>query len=162
LKVDTLTIQHLTFTFPQILAAHNSMFVSTFGMESAEWNGFLRESSGIDAAVLAGQIGNIRETHGDLNLDFVPDLTDEEMRGYYEDPKFLPQRTSNRCLSPWTTTYIYPNGDVVPCLSYVAGNVRKDRFLDIWNGESFREFRRALRGCGSFPVCSRCCMLYRY
>jgi len=51
---------------------------------------------------------------------------------------------------------VLPNGDVVPCVflkNWVAGNIRKESFREIWNSplwESFRD-RRELRG-----RCSRC------
>ena len=65
-----------------------------------------------------------------------------------------------------TTCYVSPYGDVFPCVSFPlpTGNVRNQRFLDIWrHSERMNEVRsirlKDLTTCGScahFGSCSRC------
>jgi MoaA/NifB/PqqE/SkfB family radical SAM enzyme len=40
------------------------------------------------------------------------------------------------------------------------GNVREQKFTEIWNGRGMRTFRRSLSEGGLFPSCGRCCELY--
>ncbi|MBN2053302.1 radical SAM protein [bacterium] len=61
------------------------------------------------------------------------------------------------CHSPWAKVEISPYGDVYPCLEYVAGNIREEPFMKIWNGTRFREFRRRLKQKGLFKACQGCC-----
>jgi len=70
------------------------------------------------------------------------------------------------CSAGHSSSYISPHGDVYPCVQFplTCGNVRRDRFLDIWQGSAgFREVR-AIRArdlpvcssCGHVGACSRC------
>ena len=65
------------------------------------------------------------------------------------------------------TTRISPNGDVFPCPSYPApaGNLRRERFADIWSRAPLLERLRSLtfadvhgdcRGCSQSGYCNRC------
>jgi len=59
-------------------------------------------------------------------------------------PKVIPH---NCCDWLYYSTTILWNGDVVPCCrdaqgDYVMGNIFKQNFSEIWNGEKFRKFRR--------------------
>jgi radical SAM protein with 4Fe4S-binding SPASM domain len=70
------------------------------------------------------------------------------------------------CSAGHTACYISPYGDVFPCVQFplLSGNVRKTRFLDIWQGSpELKEVRAItmadLQGCSSCAhgsSCSRC------
>jgi len=70
------------------------------------------------------------------------------------------------CSAGHTTCYVSPYGDVYPCVQfpYTTGNVRQQRFLDIWrDSEQMNEVRairlKHLTGCSSCVhggSCSRC------
>ena len=70
------------------------------------------------------------------------------------------------CSAGHTACYISPYGDVFPCVQFplLSGNVRKTRFLDIWQGSpQLKEVRAItmadLQGCSSCAhgsSCSRC------
>jgi radical SAM protein with 4Fe4S-binding SPASM domain len=70
------------------------------------------------------------------------------------------------CSAGHTACYISPYGDVFPCVQFplLSGNVRKTRFLDIWQGSpELKEVRAItmadLQGCASCAhgsSCSRC------
>ena len=70
------------------------------------------------------------------------------------------------CSAGHTTCYVSPYGDVYPCVQfpYTTGNVRQQRFLDIWRHSDRMNEVRAIRikhltGCSSCvhgASCSRC------
>ena len=70
----------------------------------------------------------------------------------------------SKCLSPWIVAYVFPDGDVRPCLNstYSFGNIKNTKFSEIWNSVKAVEYRRALKKIGMMPVCRRCTELYRY
>lgn len=90
---------------------------------------------------------------------FYPLLSREDTHTYYEHPE-EPLRRS-RAVCAWVLSAVLPDGTVSPCQGIEAGNLHKERFLQIWNGERMRGFRRRLRAAGMFPICSRCCSLWR-
>lgn len=68
------------------------------------------------------------------------------------------------CEKPWKTLTVNWDGEVVPCgaiydlLRYSFGNLLKQDFNEIWNGEKFRSARRIMRGNGTDTevICSEC------
>jgi len=71
------------------------------------------------------------------------------------------------CLRPWTTAYVTANGNCLPCCiapfatqnyqSLIMGNLFENPFVELWNREQYREWRKNLlsddppapcRGCG--------------
>ena len=67
-----------------------------------------------------------------------------------------------RCLHPWKTIFIRANGNVQPCMALfgtekaaVMGNIFQEDFQDIWNGERYREYRRAKKR-GTNSLCRVC------
>jgi len=67
-----------------------------------------------------------------------------------------------RCVLPWTQVYIDPNGDVRLCCNAwdaegVMGNLVRDGFKAVWNGERYRGVRRAIAaGSPSYARCWHC------
>jgi radical SAM protein with 4Fe4S-binding SPASM domain len=111
------------------------------------------------------QVKTIKSQKHKTHILFVPDLNVEEIRTYYEHPENL--FGYKNCVAPWFQLDVMPNGDVVTCRDFpdfVTGNIMEKPVLDIYNGEQYRKFRRALRSCenGVFPACSRCCGLMGY
>ncbi|MBI3667920.1 MAG: radical SAM protein [Acidobacteria bacterium] len=70
------------------------------------------------------------------------------------------------CSAGHTACYISPYGDVYPCVQFPlpSGNVRKQKFLDIWRHSSQLNEVRSIRardlngcsGCGHVGTCTRC------
>ena len=66
------------------------------------------------------------------------------------------------CLRMWTTAVVTVDGDVVPCCydkngAYIMGNIKDQKFSDIWHGQKYRAFRKqvmALRS--SVDICRDC------
>ena len=61
------------------------------------------------------------------------------------------------CSAGHTLCYISPYGDVFPCVQFPlpSGNVRRQKFLDIWRGSAQLNEVRAIRA-RDLPVCSSC------
>jgi AdoMet-dependent heme synthase len=61
------------------------------------------------------------------------------------------------CSAGHTLAYISPYGDVFPCVQFPlpSGNVRRQKFLDIWNHSSELNEVRSIR-VKDLPVCSTC------
>jgi AdoMet-dependent heme synthase len=61
------------------------------------------------------------------------------------------------CSAGHTACYISPYGDVYPCVQFPlpSGNVRRQKFLDIWRHSPQLNDVRSIRAC-HLPVCSTC------
>jgi AdoMet-dependent heme synthase len=70
------------------------------------------------------------------------------------------------CSAGHTSCYISPYGDVYPCVAFPlpSGNVRRQKFLDIWRGSAELKKVRSIRArdlttcssCAHVGTCSRC------
>jgi len=79
-------------------------------------------------------------------------------------PGSATQPCTNSCLVPWYSAYIDAKGRVYPCCyltnsPHVMGNINERSFSEIWQGEPYRNFRRALvsdrRNLTGCKTCSR-------
>ncbi len=61
------------------------------------------------------------------------------------------------CSAGHTACYISPYGDVFPCVQFPlpTGNLKKQKFIDIWNGSPELDEVRSIRA-KDLPVCSTC------
>lgn len=161
---DTVTLHHLIFHSPAVCDRHSAVMEAEFGVNDPNWRGFARDTlPAIDTDALIETLHQLRRRQSSTAVTVYPNFTDDEIRRYYSSFEFTPSSYAPRCLSPWTTAYIFPNGDVKPCLdtSYVAGNILTGGFADIWNGGRFRHYRQVLKRRGHFPACTRCTEFYR-
>jgi len=46
------------------------------------------------------------------------------------------------------------------CFMPSLGNVKKESFTVIWNGERLKKLRADLKKIKAYPACSRCCLLF--
>lgn len=96
-----------------------------------------------------------------------PALVDD-VEGYCAPPAQTNEKTLQQipCSAGHTACYISPYGDLYPCVQFPlpSGNVRRQKFIDIWNhSEQLNEVRSiTLRdlpvcsGCGHVGSCTRC------
>ena len=161
-KANSLTFHNLIFLDRQALEKQKT-FDQVLGSSSQDWEGFVFEP-GIDPDVLWEKRKQILSKSHGFSVDFYPNFTRQELGKYYRDPCYQPTRQDHGCLSPWLVAYIFPDGEIRPCLnfSYSFGNIKKNRFLALWNGDRAKQFRIELRANKIFPVCARCTELYRY
>jgi len=156
LPLDSATVQHLWFTDQSALSAHQSLSRNVLGEESSTLADFLTDELPPGDEV-AKMLARVKAGDWGLPVDIYPVLSPEEIARYYSGAG---GRIKRRCLSRWLRIDISPDGTVTPCLGYNAGNVRRARFMDIWNGERMRRFRRVIGAQGTLPGCSRCCGLF--
>ena len=90
---------------------------------------------------------------------FYPRLSQRDTRAYYDRPDQPLGRS--RALCAHLLSNVLPDGAVSPCPGHVVGNLHEEGFLQIWNGPRMRAFRTRVRRAGMFPICSRCCSLWR-
>lgn len=64
------------------------------------------------------------------------------------------------CYIPYSSLFITPEGDVYPCLSYKAGNVKGRKIKSVYNCEKYKNFRKMLKKHKIFNACQLCCDAY--
>jgi MoaA/NifB/PqqE/SkfB family radical SAM enzyme len=158
LPLDEFTFQHQWFTDQETADSQRALFADLFGQDTTYLQGFVAaEIPPVDVAALRRAVAEIKSKSWPFTVNFYPDLGEEDLKPFYEDPQH-PFRRS--CFSRWLRADVFPDGTVSPCLGLDVGNVRAKPFSEIWNGETFRRFRVELARRGMFPGCSRCCGLF--
>ncbi len=159
--VRGINFSHLWFKDASIAETHNKRFADHFPVQ--EENTGAVDLDTIDIKQVREQLAASR--NGGLRLPFYiaesPPLTEMEAGIYYQRPTEVV--FYDKCLAPWRNIAINPHGEVIIsplCFAGTMGNVKKSSFSRIWNGNSFRRFRRKLQNVGMYPACSRCCMLF--
>ena len=113
----------------------------------------------VDTLPLAARVARIKAERAGraVPVKFMPDLDADQIHGQYTDPLFV---YANKCFHPWLATRIDPWGQMYPCwIDIRLGDVRERGFLELWNGELYRKFRRAVREKKLLPKCTTCCAL---
>ncbi|HTY75202.1 MAG TPA: radical SAM protein [Candidatus Nanoarchaeia archaeon] len=165
LNPDGMIIYYSWFTEEWIGQEHTKIANKLLGVTPFAWKGYVRDTSELNISGIIEQTRKIKSKKHKMPVMFVPNLKANEIRKYYAEPEnFFGYR---KCVAPWFQLDVMPNGDVVTCRDFpdfVTGNIKDSSVLDIYNGERYRAFRRALRSCddGVFPICSRCCGLMGY
>lgn len=158
--VPRIIFSHLWYWDSPMVKHHNQMYGHLAPVEEQN----LKALEGLDTEVLCQELERIRQHPAfgqDVDVKFLPELTDEQVHVYYTDSQAL-VRPKHHCLSPWMNTRILPNGDVIPCIDSLWGNLKQQTFEEVWNSTEACRFREALQGPGVFPGCMRCCGLYSY
>jgi len=162
LGADSLTYHNLIFLGRELIDAQKQ-YDKQLDCSSHEWEGFVF-SPELDPVKLFEKIEEIRSKTYPFALDMYPNLTAEGLKDYYNNPNYLPKGYTARCQSPWVVAYIFPDGEVKPCLnsSFSFGNIGQEKFSSVWNSAQAVKYRRTLKKESIFPVCVRCTELYRY
>ncbi len=160
LDTDCVVAYYSWFTNETIGNAHTKIMQKHLGITPTAWKGYLFDHN-VDTDALLESLKRIRSRKWGFPIIFIPDLKDEQIPTYYKNPgEFF---GFGPCISPFTTVELMPNGDVSPCRDYpdyVTGNILEQSLQDIWNGEKYVKFRKALiDNGGTFPICARCCGL---
>ncbi len=165
LGADSLTVHHLIFLDRETYDRQNAFCEREFGTRCFDWEGFIvDELPAVDPAKLIAIKDEMARARASADVSFYPNLTDDEIRAWYGGFEFDPRSYSGRCESPWMAATVFPDGGVRPChsMNFIAGNIREARFTEIWNNDAYRRYRRTVKRCGRFPICSRCTELYRF
>lgn len=165
IRPDVWGLQLKVFTTPDLYKKAEDVYSKEFGVAPLYWKGFMQESTdGFDYKALDEELRRIKAVKWKFKLRlFNPlNLPHFNFRTYFEEPEEL--FVSGPCMYPWAFAQIQPNGDVAICGSQpdvIIGNIRKERFADIWNGERAIIFRRSIQK-KNLPVCSRCFGLHGF
>ena len=161
LGVDALNYQFQWSLTPKMVDAHNKLH-GDFHPLSGEQLGAADPLS-VDIDEVVAVVKRIRKRASSweegIVITFHPELNNDEVRRWFEDPHNWVQRKGAACA--WLNTEILPNGNVEPCFGFVCGNVKEQPFSKIWNSSTYRKYRRRLANAGDFPVCVRCCSYFR-
>ena len=159
-QVDSITFIHVQYVTELASDAFNRQFSFLGRATSTNLTGV--DLARIDPEVLWDHVQRVRRSYpGDqvgYNIDF---RRKAKLTSFYKDPEQLFLKKT--CKVPWISSTVLASGDVIinsRCLPYRAGNIHESSFPEIWRGERYRAFRKAVRKAGVFPICSRCCGTY--
>ncbi len=165
-EADSLNFNWTWFTTYESGTAHERLMKQLFNIEAVSWRPF--ETDVIMDPEKRRQFDGIRQelqqlfrNREKILITLSPGIKPEQVERYYTD--IHETFGSDRCYSVWLKSYVLPNGDVTPCPDYpdyICGNITQSRFMDIWNGDRYRAWRRELKKRKLFPICYRCCDLY--
>jgi radical SAM protein with 4Fe4S-binding SPASM domain len=122
-------------------------------------------TEGVDFDDLKARLGAARDKAKAAGIGTNAGILVNSLESYFRKyEQGIPDEPPRRiCLLPWFSLYITVDGDVRPCCSFgegetlVLGNLLRQDFEEIWNGEKYRAFRQAsidrnLR----YEVCRNC------
>lgn len=165
LGASTLTFHHPTFLGGEEWAIHERIMRESYGVCRSDFDGFVREAPPrVSAQRLIEEKRRAEALADGVRVSFYPNFTEDEIRRYYANDRFAHASYAARCLSPWMAAYVFPNGDLGPCLSLGVrfGNIHEEAIEKILGGSAARRFRRDLKERGMFPACARCTELCRF
>lgn len=105
---------------------------------------------------LVALFSRLRRRRGEVpfELIFRPDVGEEGMRGYLRAPQQFLKKTFRNCPYPYYEIFVHPDGSVWTCPSTEIGNLRQERFRDIWR--RVREGVAIQPLLASLSLCKRC------
>lgn len=162
--MDGMFTAHPSFSFPASLKKQKQILASCFlpELEGPSWN---VGQSLIGAQFNTIPINKIQQTLQELaklaeeyKVEFSPslNLSENEMHSYYQSSD---DKVINKCLWPWKGGFMDSGGQLYPCVKVKVGDLKHEKFLDLWNSEIYRRFRRLIKKDGIIPCCERCCQL---
>lgn len=71
----------------------------------------------------------------------------------------LPTEQGQRCVEPWSTAYIRPDGEVLPCPYFEEsmGSLREESLAAVWRGDGFEGLRDGILAGTPREECRHCC-----
>ncbi len=147
---DNLVLQHLMFSDETLINAHAAALKLEFG-EHAAYSGLLASKAIVDLAILQKEINILRSAGARLRLE--PDIPRSKWPAYYSAAGV---DVVGRCLAPWTTLVLMPDGGLSCCRPLRLGQAGVDRVQAIWNSPKAVMFRRRIKQ-ELLPGCARCC-----
>lgn len=165
LQPNAMVVYYSWFTTEKIGQRHEAVMREKLGVSPTAWKGYVINIHDMDLKSLVENVKDIKSRKYGRPVLFVPDLRIKDIHRYYLEPENL--FGYKKCVAPWFMVDIMPDGSVATCRDhpdYVAGNIKHDSLVNIYNNEKYRAFRQAIKSCekGLFPVCARCCGLMGY
>ena len=160
IQADGLVAYYAWFQTEQSCRRYELIMQEKLDTTAVSARGWIWSYDQIDIDSLVESVKRIKSKRWSFPYLFAPELRYEDIPHYYQEHGNL--FGFRKCVAPWTTVEITPNGDVATCRDYpdyVVGNIGEDSILDIWNNERYRRFRAVLKEETLLPICSRCCQL---
>lgn len=152
---DRITFAWMNFINTEMARIHNETWGSTYPATECCIGEFAKPFD-VDPKILYQQIQDVMGRR-DPRINLLTDMDLKQLQIYYRNPMQFISRS--RCMVSWFIAEIIASGDVIPytrCFNLSFGNIHDQKFMDIWNGEKMRAWRRQLRRIRRFPACSRC------
>ena len=157
--IDHINFSYMSFVNEVMAKKHNDLWGNKFHATVNCLNEYTRPEQ-VDIKVLYSQIQAVKSKAKD-RVTFLPDFGINELKIFFHEPsKFMGR---GRCMVNWFIAEIIANGDVIPytrCYHIPLGNINKQSFMEIWNGNKANAWRRELRRYKRFPACTRCDQVY--
>lgn len=154
LKVDLIRFGHPTFFTQEDVKDNKKVMNSIFPEENIKEISYYYDP-GNKSEVFYNKIKKFTKDYSG-RFSTTPDLNLKEIKSWYSN-RF---KSGRKCWFVYRGTFVYPNGQVVPCESFkfIMGNIKKQPFLKIWNSKKYIKFRKSLKK-GLLPACARCCKI---
>jgi radical SAM protein with 4Fe4S-binding SPASM domain len=160
-SVDYYRIHHLWFITSKELTLHQTKIKKYLNCSARGAACHLTPlSANIDQLTLSREIMGLKNYP---QIRFFPNLDSRDLHNYY----FEGIHAKFRCVAPFYSAIIKPNGDVKFCPDewiddYILGNIREEAFENIWNNKMARHFRSVIFWHRSFLGCKRCSWMYSF
>jgi Fe-coproporphyrin III synthase len=159
--VDRINFTYMNYVDAEMADTHNALWGDHYKATVNCLNDDT-DPKKVDVDVLYAQIQAVKaKDKGIGRVSWLPDFTLEELKKYfYNSMEFMGH---SRCMVSWFIAQIIASGEVIPytrCYNVPFGNINDDAFMDIWNGDKARDWRRTLRAEKRFPACTRCDLVY--
>jgi MoaA/NifB/PqqE/SkfB family radical SAM enzyme len=173
LPLDTINVGLRWFVPKHAGADYERVMREELGVEATSWKGFDFEwpsGNGHERQMLelVRLLKGLRRrrfldsARGKPWTSFVPDVPAGGVPEYFSN--FGQTFGHDMCPVAWYFAQVEPDGEVTFCgdfPDYFIGNVRKQPFREIWEGDRASRFRAKLAK-EPLPICARCCGNYVY
>lgn len=112
-------------------------------------------ASGVDPGRLTRELRELASRTWPFEIEIHPNIPEAEITSYHTSREYR-RRFETGCHLMEYYAFVDPSGTLRPCLHVDMGNVLEQGFLEVWNGDPFRAFRRFIRRNGRLPICQRC------
>ncbi len=166
LGANSLNFNWTWFTTKETGTAHQNLMKHLFDTDAQSWIPYemdviMDKEKREKFDGIKQELEKIYNNDSSLPISMSPFLKPDQVDDYYSN---IRETFGHKdCFSIYTKSYILPNGDVTPCPDFpdfIAGNILENPFLDVWNGERYRNWRLEIKKRGLFPICYRCCDLF--
>jgi radical SAM protein with 4Fe4S-binding SPASM domain len=88
-----------------------------------------------------------------------PRFQDREKVSHDFQASSLPETQGQACVEAWSTIYVRPNGEILPCpySEEALGNIHHAQLDEIWNGSGYNTLRETLVEKRYQHMCRHCC-----
>ncbi len=172
LPLDIINLGLRWFVPSEAGARYEHVMRDAFGVAASSWRGFeftwpQTATSERQLADLVRLLKSLRRQRffGPPNgphISFLPSLKPDMIPAYFKEPSHTFGHTL--CPVAWYFAQVEPDGEVCFCgdfPDYSIGNVRSERFRNLWVGEKASAFRQKLAE-EPLPICARCCGSFIY